>query len=78
MAVQIISDLGLHLNLELEYLRLGTRGGKDDDVTILRRNLFWSANTIDTYEQRPSISLPLTSSSRSRKTLTVVQLVELL
>jgi Fungal specific transcription factor domain len=59
MAVQIISDLGLHLDLESEYSRLGTRGGKDEDVAILRRNIFWSANTIDTqwsaYSGRPSI-----------------------
>ncbi len=57
MAVQIISDLGLHLNLELEYSRLGTRGGKDDDIAIVRRNLFWAANTIDTYEHNPSFML---------------------
>ena len=59
MAVQIISDLGLHLDLESEYSRLGTRGGNNEDVAILRRNIFWSANTIDTlwsaYSGRPSI-----------------------
>ncbi|KAL6240210.1 hypothetical protein RBB50_012897 [Rhinocladiella similis] len=44
MAVQIISDLGLHLNLESEF----SRYSKDDDVAILGKNLFFSANTIDT------------------------------
>jgi hypothetical protein len=49
MAVQIITDLGLHLNLELEHSRLETRDNNDDDISTLRRNLFWSTNTIDTY-----------------------------
>lgn len=48
MAVQIITDLGLHLNLELEHSRLETRDGHDEDISVLRRNLFWSTNTIDT------------------------------
>lgn len=48
MAVQIITDLGLHLNLELEHSQLDTRDSNDNDVSTLRRNLFWSTNTIDT------------------------------
>lgn len=48
MAVQIMTDLGLHLDLELEYSRLDTRDRDNDDISILRRNLFWSTNTIDT------------------------------
>jgi hypothetical protein len=49
MAVQIMTDLGLHLNLEKEYSRLEARDVTEiDDVSILRRNLFWSTNTIDT------------------------------
>ncbi|EXJ84397.1 hypothetical protein A1O3_05064 [Capronia epimyces CBS 606.96] len=48
MAVQIITDLGLHLDLEKEYSRLEGRDTGFDDVASLRRNLFWSTNTIDT------------------------------
>jgi hypothetical protein len=48
MAVQIITDLGLHLDLRLEYSRLETRDSNDDDISTLRRNLFWSTKTIDT------------------------------
>lgn len=48
MAVQILTDLGLHLNLENEYSRLDARDTGVDDISILRRNLFWSTNTIDT------------------------------
>ncbi|KAH8817158.1 fungal-specific transcription factor domain-containing protein [Xylogone sp. PMI_703] len=58
MAVQIITDLGLHLNLELEYSRLDVRDG-NDNISTIRRNLFWSTNTIDTlwsaYSGRPSL-----------------------
>ncbi|RDL30011.1 uncharacterized protein BP5553_10638 [Venustampulla echinocandica] len=50
---------GLHLNLELEHSRLETRDGHDEDISDLRRNLFWSTNTIDTmwsaYSGRPSL-----------------------
>jgi hypothetical protein len=49
MAVQIITDLGLHLDLELEHSQFHSRDGGDDDISTLRRNLFWSTNTIDTY-----------------------------
>ncbi|EHY53079.1 hypothetical protein HRR83_006080 [Exophiala dermatitidis] len=48
MAVQIMTDLGLHLDLGKEYSRLDRRESESDDVSILRRNLFWSTNTIDT------------------------------
>ncbi|KAK5204078.1 hypothetical protein LTS03_009873 [Exophiala xenobiotica] len=49
MAVQIMTDLGLHLDLKQEHPRLDTRSlTGPSDVLILRRNLFWSINTIDT------------------------------
>ncbi|KIW21479.1 hypothetical protein PV08_02059 [Exophiala spinifera] len=49
MAVQIMTDLGLHLDLGEEYARLEPRANVDsEDMLILRRNLFWSINTIDT------------------------------
>ncbi|KIW36803.1 uncharacterized protein PV06_10925 [Exophiala oligosperma] len=49
MAVQIMTDLGLHLDLGEEYSRLESRVNIDsEDMLILRRNLFWSINTIDT------------------------------
>lgn len=43
-----MTDLGLHLNLEKELSRLDSRDVGVDDVSILRRNIFWSTNTIDT------------------------------
>lgn len=44
-----MTDLGLHLDLEQQYSTLDARSGTgNDDLLILRRNLFWSTNTIDT------------------------------
>lgn len=49
MAVQIMTDLGLHLNLEKDHSQLDARDVNTfDDSSILRRNLFWSTNTVDT------------------------------
>ncbi|OAL18642.1 hypothetical protein AYO22_10461 [Fonsecaea multimorphosa] len=53
MAVQILSDLGLHLNLALDFSKFHNTDSSVDEVVSLRRNLFWSANTIDT--GRPSL-----------------------
>jgi hypothetical protein len=47
MAIQIISDLGLHRDLESEYGRLGPPG-REDEIVTLRRNLFCSAYTVET------------------------------
>ncbi|OAP58401.1 hypothetical protein AYL99_07491 [Fonsecaea erecta] len=59
MAVQILSDLGLHLNLALDFSKFHNTNSSADEVTLLRQNLFWSANTIDTlwsaYSGRPSL-----------------------
>lgn len=52
MAVQIVSDLGLHLDLQQQYAALRTTGGNSrplDDVNTLRVNLFWACKTLDTY-----------------------------
>ncbi|OAL40265.1 hypothetical protein AYO20_00685 [Fonsecaea nubica] len=54
MAVQIVSDLGLHLDLQQQYAALcgsggsSSRTGNPDDVNILRINLFWACKTLDT------------------------------
>ena len=48
MAVQLVSDLGLHLNLEQEQLRPNTPG-VIDNVANIRRNLFWAVSSEDTY-----------------------------
>ena len=59
MAVQIMTDLGLHLNLENEYNLLAASDSIDVDTAVVRRNLFWSTNTIDTlwsaYSGRPCL-----------------------
>ena len=48
MAVQIMTDLGLHLDLPGESSQLETPDQGYDRLLNLRRNLFWSTNTIDT------------------------------
>lgn len=48
MAVQIMTDLGLHLDLHGEVSQLDTSDQSYDQLLNLRRNLFWSTNTIDT------------------------------
>ncbi|OQV00816.1 Fungal specific transcription factor domain-containing protein [Cladophialophora immunda] len=59
MAVQILSDLGLHLNLALDLSKFHHTNSSTGEVALLRQNLFWSANTIDTlwsaYSGRPSL-----------------------
>ncbi|OAL33724.1 hypothetical protein AYO20_07062 [Fonsecaea nubica] len=59
MAVQILSDLGLHLNLAQDFSKFHNTNSSAAEVALLRQNLFWSANTIDTlwgaYSGRPSL-----------------------
>ncbi|KPI36587.1 Nitrogen assimilation transcription factor nit-4 [Cyphellophora attinorum] len=59
MATQIVTDLGLHLDLESEYSRLGGIDGLDD-INITRRNVFWTVKSTDTlwsaYSGRPSLT----------------------
>lgn len=52
MAVQIVSDLGLHLDLQHQYVALSASGdaGHFDDINALRINLFWACKTLDTYD----------------------------
>ena len=67
MVVNIISDLGLHLDLEQEYARLES-DSSFEDMTIVRRNLFWTVKSIDTlwsaYSGRPSTMKNLVSSQQ--------------
>jgi hypothetical protein len=47
MAVQLLSDLGLHLNLETESNSVDD-GHDTNDNTNLRRTIFWATQTLDT------------------------------
>jgi hypothetical protein len=47
MAVQLVSDLGLHLNLEFDR----DQSVEDDKITSLRKNLFWAVQSSDTYDE---------------------------
>lgn len=66
MAVQIITDLGLHLDLEDEYSRL--EGDDRADMNIMRRNVFWTVKSIDTlwsaYSGRPSAMKNMVSNQK--------------
>lgn len=68
MATQIITDLGLHLDLEREYSRLGS-DDEFDDLNITRRNVFWTVKSVDimwsAYSGRPSVMQNLVHNQKS-------------
>jgi hypothetical protein len=47
MAVQVLTDLGLHLNLEHEQVELNSTN-TTGDIAELRRNIFWATYSATT------------------------------
>jgi hypothetical protein len=64
MAIQVVIDLGLHLDLELPSSENDTK----EDLLIIRRNVFWTVKSIDTlwsaYSGRPSMMKNLVHNQR--------------
>jgi hypothetical protein len=49
MGIHLLLDLGLHLNHDMGSDRPeGT--GETDEISNLRRNIFWAARAMDMYE----------------------------
>ena len=46
MAVQLISDLGLHLD-PTDHRSIAETSNFDAEITQVRANLFWTVNTLD-------------------------------
>jgi len=65
MAVQVVTDLGLHLSFEHNQLEVNSTT-RAEEITHLRRNLFWATHTAITlwssYSGRP---LPMSSTQHS-------------
>jgi hypothetical protein len=64
MAIQVVVDLGLHLDLELP----SSENDTNEDILIIRRNVFWTVKSIDTlwsaYSGRPSMMKNLVHNQR--------------
>lgn len=69
MAVRIITDLGLHLDLEKDYSQLESQSEDNfENMRITRRNVFWTIKSTDTlwsaYSGRPSTMKNMVSNQK--------------